>query len=56
MPGEDGDADNYVDGFKALKMINYDKFISYECGLAGEDRGATIRASVDLLREQWEKA
>ena len=56
MPGEDGDADNYIDGFKALKMINYDKFVSYECGLKGEDRDATVRASVDLLREQWEKA
>ncbi len=56
MPGEDGEADNYIDGFKALKMINYDKFVSYECGLKGEDRDAIVRASVNLLREQWEKA
>jgi len=55
MPGEDGDADNYIDGFKALKMINYDKYVSYECGCQG-DRNVVVPASVKLLREQWEKA
>ena len=27
MPGEDGEADNYVNGFKGLKMIGYDKYV-----------------------------
>lgn len=32
MPGEDGEADNYVNGFRGLKMIGYDKYVSFECG------------------------
>ncbi len=55
MPGEDGDADNYIEGFKALKMLNYDKYVSYECGCRG-DRSVVVPESVKLLREQWEKA
>lgn len=55
MPGEDGDADNYIDGFRALKMLNYDKYVSYECGCQG-DRNVIVPESVKLLREQWEKA
>lgn len=55
MPGEDGDADNYIEGFKALKMLNYDKYVSYECGCKG-DRTVVVPESVKLLRDQWEKA
>lgn len=55
MPSEDGDADNYINGFKALKMLNYDKYVSYECGCQG-DRNIVVPESVKLLREQWEKA
>jgi sugar phosphate isomerase/epimerase len=55
MPGEDGEADNYTDGFKALKMLNYDKYVSYECGCQG-DRNIVLPESVRLLREQWESA
>ncbi|MDR0506676.1 MAG: TIM barrel protein [Dysgonamonadaceae bacterium] len=55
MPSEDGEADNYVEGFKALKMIGYNKYISYECGCQG-DRKIVIPESVKLLREQWEMA
>jgi sugar phosphate isomerase/epimerase len=55
MPGEDGEADNYVDGFKALKMLGYDKYVSFECGCQG-DRNIIIPQSVKLLKEQWEKA
>ncbi|MCD7931691.1 MAG: sugar phosphate isomerase/epimerase [Tannerellaceae bacterium] len=36
MPGEDGAADNYVNGFKGLKMLGYDKYISFECGCQGD--------------------
>ena len=55
MPGEDGDADNYIDGFKGLKMIGYDKYVSFECGCQG-DRNVVVPAAVKLLREQWEQA
>lgn len=55
MPGEDGAADNYVDGFKGLKAINYQGFVSFECGSEG-DRSVTVPAAVKLLRDQWEMA
>jgi len=55
MPGEDGDADNYIEGFKALKLINYPYYVSFECGCQG-DRNEVVPAAVKLLREQWEAA
>jgi sugar phosphate isomerase/epimerase len=55
MPGEDGEADNYIDAFKALKQLRYDKYVSYECGCQG-DKEIVLPESVKLLREQWEKA
>jgi sugar phosphate isomerase/epimerase len=54
MPGED-EADDYTDGFKALKHIGYQNYISLECGSAG-DRRETIPAAAKLIREQWQKA
>lgn len=55
VPGEDGAADNYVDGFRGLKMIGYNKYVSYECGIQGE-REVVVPASLELLRKQWEEA
>jgi len=55
MPGEDGEADNYIDGFRGLKMIGYNQYISYECGCQG-DRNILLPESVKLLRRQWEEA
>ncbi|MDD2525144.1 MAG: sugar phosphate isomerase/epimerase [Bacteroidales bacterium] len=55
MPGEDGVADDYVDGFKALKELNYQHDVSFECGSVG-DKKVTVPAAVKLIREQWEKA
>lgn len=55
MPGEDGEADNYISGFKGLKMIGYKNYVSFECGCQG-DRNVVLPAAVKLLREQWEKA
>lgn len=55
MPGENPEADNYVDGFRALKEIGYDKFVSFECGCGG-DRSVLVPAAVDLLRAQWAEA
>ncbi len=54
MPGED-EGDNYADGFKGLKLIGYQDFVSFECGLKGE-RSKALIAAAKLLREQWESA
>jgi sugar phosphate isomerase/epimerase len=55
MPGEDGEADNYIAGFKALKMLGYNKYVSFECGCQG-DRNTVVPAAVELLRKQWDEA
>ena len=55
MPGEDGEADNYIDGFKALKTMEYQGFVSFECGTE-DDRNVVVPAAVNLLKEQWDKA
>ncbi|WP_106831100.1 TIM barrel protein [Parabacteroides pacaensis] len=55
MPGEDGEADNYVEGFKGLKMIGYNNYVSFECGCQG-DRNVVVPAAVELLKKQWKKA
>ena len=55
MPGENGEVDNYVDGFRALKMMGYDKYVSFECGCGG-DRNILVPAAVELLRKQWQEA
>ena len=55
MPGEDGEKDYYVDGFRALKEIGYDKYVSFECGTKG-DRATTVTEAVNLLRKQWAEA
>jgi sugar phosphate isomerase/epimerase len=54
VPGED-EGDNYVDGFKGLKIIGYQNFVSFECGCKG-DRATALAAAAKLLREQWEAA
>ncbi|MDR2148614.1 MAG: sugar phosphate isomerase/epimerase [Tannerella sp.] len=56
IPGEDGEADNYVDGFKGLKMIGYDKYVGFECNSKAEDKNASAAAAVELLKKQWEEA
>lgn len=55
MPGEDGDLDNYRDGFRALQQMDYRGFVSFECGSRG-DRNATVPAALELLRGQWANA
>ena len=55
MPGEDGEADNYVNGFKGLKMLGYDKYVSFECGCQG-NREVVVPAALELLRTQWDEA
>ncbi|HZL11232.1 MAG TPA: sugar phosphate isomerase/epimerase family protein [Prolixibacteraceae bacterium] len=55
MPGEDGEADNYINGFRGLKEINYQDYVSFECGSIGDSK-ITLPAAVKLMREQWKKA
>lgn len=52
MPGEDGKFDDYTEGFKGLKEIGYQGYISYECGIRG-NRYTLLPESVNLIREQW---
>lgn len=54
MPGED-ENDNYVEGFRGLKLIGYQDFVSFECGCKGDSKVA-LPAAAKLLREQWEMA
>ena len=54
-PSEDGEKDNYIDGFRALKELGYQGFVSFECGCDG-DRAVVLPAAVELLRKQWEEA
>jgi sugar phosphate isomerase/epimerase len=55
MPGEDGEVDNYVEGFRALKEMNYPYYVSFECGTRG-NREETVPAAVELMRAQWKQA
>lgn len=55
MPGEDGEADNYVNGFRGLKEINYQDYVSFECGSVGDSK-ITLPAAVKLMNEQWKEA
>ena len=55
MPGEDGQLDNYIDGMRALKELDYQNYISFECGTEA-DREIVVPAAVELLRSQWEQA
>ncbi len=55
MPGEDGELDNYIEGFRALKELGYPNYVSFECGTKG-DRQQTVTAAVELLRNQWKLA
>ena len=56
MPGQDKeDEANYLSGFRGLKVIGYQDFMSFECGCRG-DRDAEIPKCVAFLREQWELA
>lgn len=55
-PGEDGEVDNYVDGFRAMKELEFPYYMSFECGCASGDRAASNAAAIELLKNQWEQA
>ncbi len=55
LPGTDND--NYVEGFRGLKQIGYQQYVSLECGIKkGQKPEEAIPACFDLLRKQWEEA
>ena len=67
IPGVHPDADQYVDGFKGLKLIGYRGAVSFEGGwprnpadpkkdLPQEEKTKLILNMVKLLREQWAMA
>jgi sugar phosphate isomerase/epimerase len=53
IPNPEVAEDNYVEGFRALKILGYDKYVSYEGGNGPEE---VLASSVNLLRKQWEEA
>ena len=55
LPSVDGDADNYIDGFAALKRLNYQGEISFEC-YTKTDKRPTLPNAIALIKKQWEKA
>jgi sugar phosphate isomerase/epimerase len=67
IPGVHREADNYVDGFKGLKLIGYRGAVSFEGGwprnpaapkkdLPQEEKTKLILNMVKFLREQWAMA
>ena len=67
IPGVHADADNYVDGFKGLKLIGYRGAVSFEGGwpkdpndpkkgLPQEEKTKLILNMAKMLREQWAMA
>jgi sugar phosphate isomerase/epimerase len=55
MPGED-EGDNYTVGFRGLKAIGYQDFVSFECGCKGKDRKQILTDAVKLIKENWAAA
>ena len=55
IPGTDGAADNYIEGFKGLKKIRYKGYISFDCGVTG-NKNNLVPESIRLLRCQWQSA
>ena len=67
IPGVHPEADNYVDGFKGLKLIGYQGAVSFEGGwpknptnpkkgLPEQERIRLMRNMVKMLEAQWEMA
>ena len=53
MPHQDNS--DYRDGFRGLKYIGYQDFMSLECGVVG-DKMVEIPKAVKFLRKQWHEA
>ena len=57
MPGQDPEH-SFVAGFRGLKFIGYNQYMSFECSVyGGDERGAEIVPQViDFLRRTWDAA
>ena len=57
LPGQDP-AQSFVAGFRGLKSIDYQGFMSFECGcLGGDDKGAEeVPKTLEFLWKSWEEA
>lgn len=53
LPGQN--LSRFVEGFRGLKYIGYDKFCSFECGVRG-DHEVEIPKSIEFLKKEWELA
>lgn len=61
VPGCDGPADSYVDGFRALQQLHYAGSISFEGSFppyatSFDDQHKLLSTMSQLLHEQWDKA
>lgn len=59
FPGQDPEGHNdFVSGFRGLKYIGYQDFMSFECGcLGGDDKGAVeVPKTLEFLKKSWEEA
>lgn len=50
-----GDID-YVAGCQALAEIEFDGYMAYECGISGDDKEASLKKSLEYMRECIRKA
>ena len=55
LPGQDGGKRSYVDGFRGLKIIGYQDYCSFECGVRG-DRETEIPKALQFLKDHWAQA
>jgi sugar phosphate isomerase/epimerase len=55
LPGTDGTADNYTEGFKGLKKIKYQGYISFDCGIRGK-KNILVPESIRFLCCQWQSS
>ncbi len=53
LPGQD--ERQFVNGFRGLKLLGFQEYCSFECGVKGE-RDVEIPKSMAFLRDQWEQA
>lgn len=60
IPGVDGEADNYVNGFKGLKLIGYRGAVSIEAGYPkdtpDDPKKKLLAQAAALIRKQWKEA
>ena len=60
IPGLDGEADNYVNGFKGLKLIGFRGSVSIEAGYPkktpDDEKKKMLASAAKLMRSQWNEA